>query len=228
MVKYAMVIDLFKCTGCGACDIGCKNENNVPQGFHWASHITLLEGTFPNLTYTHMPTLCNHCENAPCVEACPVDPKAIYKNPNGMTLNSSERCIGCRACQGACPYGVIYFNEEESHPFWRDDQAREITEKVAGNVTPYYNPNRARTWDGSGIRPAKKVEKCSFCDHRVLDGDRIPYCCEVCPPKARTFGDLEDPNSEVSKLLQQYKYFRLQEDLGTEPQVYYIRKFSKK
>jgi Fe-S-cluster-containing dehydrogenase component len=225
--KYAMVIDLHRCAGCGACAIACKGENNVPDGITWADFITKTEGTFPDVTYSYLPTLCNHCDNAPCVAACPVDPKAIFKTESGMTLNSAERCIGCRSCQNACPYGVISFNADEPHGFWQDEKGREVTDKVGGTVIPHYNPNRAMTWDGSGIRPKMVVEKCSFCDHRVSAG-KTTYCSESCPCNARIFGDLEDPESLVSKLLRDYEPFRLQEDLGTEPRVYYIRKYNKK
>lgn len=226
MTRYAMVIDLHKCGGCAGCTIACKNENNVPKGISWSDFITDTEGTFPNVAYSYLPTLCNHCEKAPCVEVCPVEPKAIFKTDSGMTLNSSERCIGCRQCENACPYGEISFNAEEPHEFWRDEKGKEVTEKVAGTVIPYYNPNRALTWDGSGIRPARVVEKCSFCDHRVAAGKK-PYCTEACPADARIFGDLEDADSEVSKLLEKYDALRLKEELGTEPRVYYIRKYNK-
>ncbi len=227
MAKYGMVIDLHKCSGCAACTIACKNENNVPDGIKWADFVTETKGNFPNVTFDFIPTLCNHCDDAPCVEACPVDPKAIFKNDSGMTLNSAERCIGCQACVGACPYGVVSFNADEPHEFWQDEEGKEVTEKAGGTVIPYYNPNRARTWDGKGIRPKRVVEKCSFCDHRVTAGKNT-YCSEACPAKARIFGDLDDPNSEVSKLLKEHDSFRLQEDLGTEPRVYYIRKYSRK
>jgi Fe-S-cluster-containing dehydrogenase component len=230
--NYAMVIDLHRCTGCGACAIGCKKENNTPDGIFWAHYIHETVGAFPAVKYTYIPTLCNHCENAPCVEACPVDPKAMYKEENGLTLHNVERCIGCRACENNCPYGVISFNDQEPHPFWRDDSAlikngtaspKEVTEKVGGTVLPYYNPDRAATYPG--IRPERKVEKCTWCDHRIALGVNT-YCNTVCPSKARFFGDLDNPESDVAKLLQQHGSFRLKEGAGTEPRVYYIRSYN--
>lgn len=232
MPNYAMVIDLHRCTGCGACAIGCKKENNTPEGIFWAHYTHETVGTFPNVKYTYLPTLCNHCQNAPCVEACPVDPKAMYNAENGLTLHSIERCIGCRRCENACPYGVIYYNAEEPHAFWRDDKPllkdvtsspREAVEKVGGTVLPYYNPDREATYHG--IRPKNKVEKCTMCDHRIAQG-LDTYCNTVCPSKARFFGDLDDPDSTVSRLLKQYSSFRLKEGEGTEPRVYYIRNFN--
>lgn len=228
MARMAMVIDLRLCIGCDACNISCKQENNVQQGFFWAHHIQRHEGTFPNITYTYMPTLCNHCSNPPCVEACPVEPdKAMFKQADGTVMTSEERCIGCQACKYACPYGVISFNEwgAETHPEWRTPEATALAQKVGGQVVPYSNPDRGTTF--SVIRKEGKVEKCTFCDHRYQVGEE-PRCVEVCPPHARVFGDLDDPNSAVSRLLRENEYSVLQPEAGTEPNVYYINKFDQK
>ncbi len=223
--NYVMVVDLQHCTGCGACMITCKNENNVQEGFYWCNNQIEMEGEFPEITYNYKPTFCNHCDEAPCVEACPVDPKAVFKDPGtNLTLMDAERCIGCRNCENHCPYDVISYNSEAAHPFWRDEKGQEMVQTVGGEVIPYYNPNRARTWDG--IRREGVVEKCSFCDHRLAEGLK-PYCVESCPAQALFFGDLDDPGSRVSQLLDQYEATRLQEDLGTEPRVYYIREFTR-
>lgn len=226
--KLAMIIDLHKCVGCAACDIACKSENNVRADFHWANHIVETVGIFPNVRYRHIPTLCNHCENAPCVQVCPTS--AMHKDADGITMHDPDMCIGCMACQLACPYDVIYFNKEVPHAEFRDTEAlipgatstgQEVTEKTKTPI-PYYNPDRAATHDG--VRRKGIVEKCTFCDHRVKEGKK-PWCVVSCPAKARIFGDLNDPASEVRSLLGKYAPRVLQKEKGTQPKVFYIRDF---
>ena len=159
---------------------------------------------------------CMHCEEAPCVTVCPA--KATYRREDGIVVQEFRRCIGCRYCIVACPYGARNFNfkdqvEEEYH---RPDPppARE-------SRGPWPFPHRIR-----GV-----VEKCTFCFHRIDKGlregqkigvDVVPACVEACPTKARTFGDLDDPNSEVSRLLATRTSIRLREDMGTHPKVFYL------
>lgn len=261
MAKYGMVIDLLKCTGCGACGIGCKTENNTQdradgQTFKWADYYITTEGKFPNVVAKTMPVLCNHCTDAPCVEACPVTPKAMFKQDNGITMHNEERCIGCRLCQESCPYSavnaeeenaqysVISFNEfdKKPHAVFHDEttlvkgmttSGAEIAKKagaVPPHMTAYKHP------DYSSVRRPGVSEKCIFCDHRVSQGQQ-PYCTVVCPSQARTFGDLDDPASEVSKILQKYEGRRLKNNKGEflakgekgfQPNVHYVRDYSKR
>ncbi len=227
--RYAMVIDLHRCVGCAGCDIACKSENNVPDSFAWSNHVLDTSGVFPDVQYRYTPTLCNHCENAPCVTNCPTT--AMYKSEDGLTLHDASKCIGCKACQVACPYGVIFFNKDAPHARFKEDEealipnctttGRETAERVKAPI-PYYNPDRAQTYEG--IRPRGVVEKCTFCDHRLQRG-QLPACVEACPADARIFGDLNDPGSAPSRALAKNHGRVLKPEQGTRPRVFYIRDF---
>jgi len=227
--QYAMVIDLHSCVGCSACDIACKRENNVPDDFSWSNHMIETQGVFPAVQYRYVPTLCNHCTNAPCVANCPTT--AMYKTEDGLTMHDADKCIGCVACSLACPYGVIYRNNDEPHRAFREDTeaaipgctstGAEVLQKT-GTPIPYYNPARAATMPG--VRPKGVVEKCTFCDHRLAEGD-VPACVEACPAGARIFGDLNDPESPPRKALAKHDPMVLQPEKGTRPNVFYIREY---
>lgn len=227
--QYSMVIDLHACVGCSACDIACKRENNVPDSFAWSNHMIETKGVFPNVQYRYIPTLCNHCTNAPCVANCPTT--AMYKTDDGLTMHDAEKCIGCGACILACPYGAIFANNEQPHQAFQEDTVAaipnctstgaQVLEKT-GTPIPYYNPARATTLPG--VRPKGVVEKCTFCDHRLAVGE-LPACVEACPAGARIFGDLNDPNSPPRKMLDKHDPKVLQPEKGTHPNVFYIRNF---
>jgi Fe-S-cluster-containing dehydrogenase component len=248
--QYAMVIDLQKCVGCGACAIACKSENNTPmrqdgQSFNWADFQHEVKGKFPDMTHTSRPVLCNHCSNAPCVEACPVTPKAMFKTDDGITMHNNERCIGCRQCQQACPYSqasveigqwsVISFNEsgKDSHTFYRDPSELIMVGTASGaemarrtqSIPPYRTKYSHPEYDD--VRRAGIVEKCIFCDHRVKNGE-LPYCASSCPSGARVFGDINNSSSDAAKLLKKYKPEVLKPEAGTKPNVYYVRSFKVK
>jgi len=235
MAKYGMAIDLDKCVGCGACALACKSENNTEYDsmfnrydgingrFNWADFYTMTEGAFAqgNVKFTVIPVLCNHCTDAPCVEVCPVEPKAMYKSENGITLHNDERCIGCKKCQTACPYSargtveyadvqysVISYNDSglETHSYYKNDKQiisgctaspKELA-GLAGEVPPmkniYTHP------DYQAVRRSDITEKCMFCDHRLKNGEN-PYCVDSCPAGARIFGDLDDTQSQINQEL---------------------------
>lgn len=247
--QYGMVIDLQKCVGCGACALACKTENNTQarsggQTFNWADFLYEEEGKFPAVKFTAMPVLCNHCSNAACVNACPVQPKAMYKTADGITMHNQERCIGCRLCQKACPYSamdvdkeeaaysVISFNEhgQPVHAAYRDTSVMIAdctasgaeTAAASGGIPP--SENKFAHPDYASVRKAGVVEKCHFCDHRLKEG-LLPRCVEACPAKARVFGDIADPASEAAQLLKKYAPTYLKPEKGTKPNVAYIRSY---
>jgi Fe-S-cluster-containing dehydrogenase component len=209
MPRWAMVIDLDKCTGCQACSLACRMENNVPfagkelsdagRAIFWQEVFASIEGEYPNVKMTIIPRPCFHCDNPPCVKVCPVG--ATYIEPeNHLVLQRYERCIGCRYCAVACPYGVRYFNWYA--PQWPEGMDR------------YQNPNVP-------LRPKGVIEKCTYCVQRLPVP--VPACVQACSSGARFFGDLDDPDSEVAQLARGPRATRLLEDLGTEPRCIYLK-----
>lgn len=204
MMRYGMVIDLDKCMGCHTCSISCKMQNNVPDGMLWNRVVSVgdegldsVEGIFPNVKRKYIPIACQHCDNAPCQKACPVG--ATYYDENGAVQIDYGRCIGCRYCMAACPYNVRVFNwqEAERHPDFN----------YGDGVVP--------------VRDVGVVEKCTFCKERTSEG-LDPMCVECCPAEARVFGDLDNPNSEVSRLIRERNGEQLLKEKGTKPKVYYL------
>ncbi|GLP95026.1 arsenate respiratory reductase iron-sulfur subunit ArrB [Paraferrimonas sedimenticola] len=228
-MKLGMVIDLQKCVGCGGCNLACKTENNTPEGVAWSHHISQTTGKFPDVNYSYVPTMCNHCDNAACVEVCPKD--AMYKADNGLTLHDIDKCIGCRRCERACPYKVISFNKGAPHRNWQDDtpllegatsSPKEVLQITGAKNSPTENPERGDTY--AVTRPRRTIEKCTMCDHRQNVGLK-PACVEACPSGARVVGDLSNPDSEVSRLIRMHQGRPLMPEAGTKPNVYYIRSF---
>jgi molybdopterin-containing oxidoreductase family iron-sulfur binding subunit len=218
-----MAIDLDRCTGCEACVVACREENNVsvagPEASargritEWLRVERYLTGTFPNIRMSFKPVLCVHCDHAPCVKVCPVS--ATYETDDGMNAQIHPRCIGTRACAHACPYTVREFNWSE--PSWEPPLEQTI------------NPDVAVRWKGI-------MEKCTFCLQRVrraedgarekergvLDGEVRTACAQSCPTRAITFGDLDDESSRVSRLFPSPRAELPLEELGTGPRVAYL------
>lgn len=184
--RYAMVIDLRRCIGCDACMVACKAEFDVPLGVFrtWVPYKVV--GTYPNVKKQFLPRLCNHCDDPPCVRACPVG--ATYKvEDGGFVLQRYERCIGCKACMASCPYNARFML-----------------------------PKQRSYTDITSV-----VDKCTFCFHRVTQG-LAPACVQTCIGRARIFGDLNDPASEVSYLVNNLPTQVLRPEEGTKPHVFYI------
>ncbi len=178
--KYVFVIDLRKCVGCYACQVACKQENDVPIGNFRSTVKLRQDGRYPDVTWRFLPVLCNQCDNPPCVKACPV-PGATFKRKDGLVLIDKEKCIGCDYCVTACPYDARYV--------WKD----------------------------------KKADKCDFCLH-LLKQNKLPACVRACMGKARYIGDINDPQSKVSKLIAENKdRIKVRKpEFNTKPSDYYI------
>jgi molybdopterin-containing oxidoreductase family iron-sulfur binding subunit len=222
MALWGMVIDLDRCTGCQACVMACKAENNIPavgpkeakrgRIISWMQVLTESEDEHHNGTgkVRFLPRPCLQCDDPPCTKVCPV--YATYRNPEGIIAQVYARCIGCRFCMAGCPYNAKFFN-------W-------YTYQKEG---PGQNPDVS-------VRPKGVVEKCTFCHHRlqkvrdraraeerdIEPGEYTTACAEACPARAIVFGDLSDPGSEVARLAGSPRAFRLQEELGTKPKVVYL------
>jgi molybdopterin-containing oxidoreductase family iron-sulfur binding subunit len=204
----------------------CKIENNTTQASFWMYVFRLEEGEYPDTRVSFLPRSCQHCDNAPCVKVCPVG--ARFKREDGLVLTDFERCIGCRYCVVACPYGVNTFNwrdpEEGYYLDWDDPDLQPVT---GGAVPPWRNPDlqvnqgeEERLTAGGGHYQGV-VEKCTFCVQRV-EQDLDPACVATCPVQALVFGDLDDPASPVNAAMRGRDSFRLLEELGTEPRVHFV------
>ena len=178
MTNYGFIIDNRKCIGCHACTVACKAEHEVPVGVNrtWVKYIE--KGEFPDAERAFHVMRCNHCEDAPCVEACPVT--ALYIRDDGIVDFNWERCIGCNACVQACPYDALY-------------------------TDPSTNTSA----------------KCNYCSHRV-DVGLEPACVNVCPEHAIVSGDMDDPTTEISRLLAREKVTVRKPEKGTRPKLFYI------
>jgi molybdopterin-containing oxidoreductase family iron-sulfur binding subunit len=210
--RWAMVIDLKKClqdSGCVRCIEACHAAHNVPDfkdrkhevKWIWKEpfeHVFPPEGaeyTLAAFRGAPLPVFCNHCDEPPCVRVCPT--QATWRRADGIVMMDWHRCIGCRYCVAACPYGSRSFN-------WLDPRPR------IGRLTTDF-PTRTR-----GV-----VEKCNLCEERLAQG-QAPACVAACKEKAMVFGDLEDPDSDVRSLLRTRYAIRRRPELGTRPQIYYL------
>lgn len=204
MTRLAIAIKQDRCVGCHTCASACKMQNDVPDNMLWNRIITEncdvpdgAEGTYPYLSRSFLPLMCQHCENPACMKVCPTG--ATYKDDKGRVEIDYDKCIGCRMCMAACPYNARCFN-------WNDPV------RVTG-----FDYGDARV----PVRSKGVMEKCTLCKERTDDGEE-PMCVKCCPARARVYGDLDDPESDISQLRRQNNVRILLEDKGTRPQVFYL------
>lgn len=205
MTRLALAIDLKRCIGCTTCSMACKMQNNVPDGMLWNRVLTEgvdiydgAEGVYPNLSRTYVPFACQHCDNPACQKVCPTN--ATYTDDKGRVEIDYDKCIGCRMCMAACPYNARVFN-------WN--------EPVRSAGADYGDPEVP-------VRPKGVMEKCTLCKERTDRGEE-PMCVKCCPADARIFGDLDDPNSEISRRIRERDAVQLLEHFGTNPKVHYLK-----
>lgn len=184
MARYGLYIDVKRCIGCYTCVVACKNWHQIDAGYDGGRIrlVDLSEGKYPDISRIILPVLCMQCENAPCIDECPIE-GAIYRREDGIVVIEKGKCKGCKSqpCIPACPYGVLYYREDED-----------------------------------------TVDKCDFCVERI-DLGLEPYCVATCPTEAIIFGDLDDPDSEVSRSIAATEAKPLFTKSGAKPKAYYAR-----
>ena len=225
--RWGMTVDLDRCTGCEACVTACRAENNIPtvgadqagrgRAMHWIRVERYWEGEFPDARLTFRPVLCQQCDAAPCEPVCPT--YASHHTEEGLNAQVYNRCIGTRYCANACPYNVRFFNF--FNPQWDKPLHLQLNPDVS-------------------VREVGVMEKCTFCVQRIKagevqakadgaplkDGEVKPACAQSCPATALVFGDLNDPESAVSRLSKSSRGAKLLEELGTRPAITYLQRQS--
>jgi phenylacetyl-CoA:acceptor oxidoreductase subunit 1 len=211
MTRWAMVADIDRCVGCQTCTAACRHANATSPAVEWRRVLDVEAGAFPNVSRTFVPVGCQHCAEAPCTDVCPT--RATYRRDDGIVVMDYDVCIGCAYCEVACPYQARFKIEAPRFAYgggpMRHEKQRE-------------EPRRL------GV-----AQKCTFCSDRIdfglangltpgRDPTASPACVNACIADALHFGDLDDPASNVSRLLREQKHFRMHEELGTEPSFYYV------
>lgn len=203
--KFVMVIDLSRCKNVGACKKACNHAHHLNPGQNWIKVLEMKEAEHTAPYWE--PTTCMHCDEPPCVKVCPVD--ATFKRQDGIVLIDSDRCIGCRFCMAACPYSVRVFNWQEP-----------VLEKEFAEQ-PY-------SCETSMPQKIGTVSKCDFCPDMARIGE-LPHCVSACPNGVFSFGDMNEDSVtngtetfRFSELIKEKAGYRLMEDLGTKPRVYYL------
>jgi phenylacetyl-CoA:acceptor oxidoreductase subunit 1 len=211
MTRYVMVADLNRCVGCQTCTAACKHANATAPGVQWRRVLDIESGEYPDVRRTFVPVGCMHCAKPPCMDVCPST--ATRRRDDGLVTIDYDLCIGCGYCMAACPYQARYKVSTQNKAY----AAGSMSHEAAGE-----------RWERRGV-----AQKCTFCIDRIDKGleagltpgrdvEATPVCVNACIADALIFGDLDDPESQVSGLLENNNSFRMHEELGTEPGFYYL------
>lgn len=214
-MRWGMVVNLSKCVRCYACIAACRIEHYLPMGVSWP-RLMALETNSDRPTVSNYSMRCNHCHDAPCVSVCPTG--ATYQRDDGIIIIDQNKCVGCRYCVIACPYQNRTFVSKDKDRGFFPGRIQTDFEKAGKQRYPHQ---------------AGTTEKCNFCVERIDEGtkkglvpgqdrDATPACVNTCPARALTFGNLDDPDSEISKLIRENKGFQLHPEYDTDPSVYFI------
>ncbi len=211
MTRWAMVADLERCVGCQTCTAACRHANATSPAVQWRKVLDIEAGSFPNVNRTFVPVGCQHCADPPCMHVCPST--ATRQRADGIVTIDYDICIGCAYCDVACPYQARFKITKEDFAYGAEAMQNEIEREISERL---------------GV-----AQKCTFCSDRIdfgidnglapgSDPRATPACVNACIADALHFGDLDDADSNVSKLLRSHKSFRMHAELGTEPGFHYL------
>ncbi len=212
MTRWAMIADLRRCVGCQTCTAACKHSNATSKGVQWRSVLDVELGAFPDVSRVFVPVGCMHCDDPPCVPVCPST--ATRKREDGLVTMDYDLCIGCASCALACPYQARFKVDDPGYAYGGEGKTR----------------NEAQRSDPARVGVA---QKCTFCIERIDDGlaqgltpgvdpAATPACVNSCIADALHFGDLDNPDSNVSQMIRDNETFGMHEELGTSPNIHYI------
>jgi phenylacetyl-CoA:acceptor oxidoreductase subunit 1 len=210
MTRWGMVADLERCVGCQTCTAACRHSNATSPAVQWRKVLDVEAGSYPNVSRVFVPVGCQHCADPPCMHVCPTT--ATRQRADGIVTIDYEICIGCAYCEIACPYQARFLVHEPHYA---------------------YGPAMQNEVERADFSRVGVAQKCTFCSDRIdfglendltpgLDPRATPACVNACIADALHFGDLDDPKSNVSRLLAEQKSFRMHDELGTEPGFHYL------